>query len=236
MQVIEVETSTKHSPKIAAMLLENAEVSQDETLYEILGGETYVCWFGGFKTRWWFQAFFMFHPYLSKWWNLTIIFQMGWNHQLEKVGLRKWWAQIADVESLETTSYTNESDVLFFNLPTRWPCCSLLVKRNQRYLMGWVHSKCQLWYSMLFLFLFLQGKVCRIPICSMYGIFRYVYHKHQQNVGKCSLHGAYGIVGEKSDILRLLISGRCWRRSCTGWYHPSISSACTWRTPWQGWR
>lgn len=40
MQVIEVETSTKHSPKIAAMLLENAEVSQDETLYEILGGET----------------------------------------------------------------------------------------------------------------------------------------------------------------------------------------------------
>ena len=39
---------------------------------------------------------------------------MGWNHQLEKVGLRKWWAQIADVESLETTSYTNESDVLFF--------------------------------------------------------------------------------------------------------------------------
>ena len=25
-----------------------------------------------------------FHPYLGKWSNLTIIFQMGWNHQLDK--------------------------------------------------------------------------------------------------------------------------------------------------------
>ncbi len=29
---------------------------------------------------------FYFHPYLGKWSNLTIILQMGWNHQLEKVG------------------------------------------------------------------------------------------------------------------------------------------------------
>ncbi len=26
---------------------------------------------------------FYFHPYLGKWSNLTNIFQMGWNHQLE---------------------------------------------------------------------------------------------------------------------------------------------------------
>ena len=28
---------------------------------------------------------FYFHPYLGKWWNLTNIFQMGWNHQLEHI-------------------------------------------------------------------------------------------------------------------------------------------------------
>ena len=27
---------------------------------------------------------FYFHPYLGKWSNLTNIFQLGWNHQLEK--------------------------------------------------------------------------------------------------------------------------------------------------------
>ena len=30
---------------------------------------------------------FYFHPYLGKWSNLTNIFQMGWNHQLES----SWW-------------------------------------------------------------------------------------------------------------------------------------------------
>ena len=29
---------------------------------------------------------FYFHPYLGKWSNLTNIFQMGWNHQLEHFG------------------------------------------------------------------------------------------------------------------------------------------------------
>ena len=39
-------------------------------------------------TRWWFQFFFMFIPYLGKWSNLTHIFQMGWfNHQLVLVCL-----------------------------------------------------------------------------------------------------------------------------------------------------
>ena len=31
---------------------------------------------------------FYFHPYLGKWSNLTHIFRMGWNHQLEKHGVR----------------------------------------------------------------------------------------------------------------------------------------------------
>ena len=33
-------------------------------------------------SRWWFQIFFYFHPYLGKIPILTNIFQMGWNHQL----------------------------------------------------------------------------------------------------------------------------------------------------------
>ena len=30
------------------------------------------------------------------------------------------------------------------------------------------------------------------PRCSMYGIFTYIYHKNQPNVGKYTIHGAYG--------------------------------------------
>ena len=42
-------------------------------------GHSWICkrW-----SRWWFQIFFYFRPYLGRWSNLTNIFQMGWfNHQ-----------------------------------------------------------------------------------------------------------------------------------------------------------
>ena len=32
-----------------------------------------------------------------------------------------------------------------------------------------------------------------IPIGSMYGIFTYIYHRNQPNVGKYTIHGSYGI-------------------------------------------
>ena len=32
------------------------------------------------------------------------------------------------------------------------------------------------------------------PRCSMYGIFTYVYHKFKPNVGKYTIHGAYGFL------------------------------------------
>ena len=32
------------------------------------------------------------------------------------------------------------------------------------------------------------------PIASMYGIFTYIYHKNQPNVGKYTIHGWYGDV------------------------------------------
>ena len=36
-------------------------------------------------------------------------------------------------------------------------------------------------------------KLCEsCPIGSMYGIFTYIYHKNQPNVGKYTIHGSYG--------------------------------------------
>ena len=32
------------------------------------------------------------------------------------------------------------------------------------------------------------------PICSMYGILTYIYPKNGPNVGKCTIHGAYGFL------------------------------------------
>ena len=34
-----------------------------------------------------------------------------------------------------------------------------------------------------------------LPRGSMYGIFTYIYHKNQPNVGKYMLHGSYGLLG-----------------------------------------
>ena len=31
------------------------------------------------------------------------------------------------------------------------------------------------------------------PIESMYGVFTYIYHKNQPNVGKYNIHGSYGV-------------------------------------------
>ena len=33
-----------------------------------------------------------------------------------------------------------------------------------------------------------------LPIASMYDIFTYIYHKHQPNVGKYTIHGCYGLL------------------------------------------
>ena len=41
--------------------------------------------------RWWFQIFSIFTPTWKKWSNLTNIFQMGWNHQLDSNRWSSWW-------------------------------------------------------------------------------------------------------------------------------------------------
>ena len=37
-----------------------------------------------------------------------------------------------------------------------------------------------------------------VPICSIYGIFTYIYHKSKPNVGKYSIHGAFGVYNSRS--------------------------------------
>ena len=45
---------------------------------------------------------FYFHPYLGKWCNLTNIFQMGWNHQLENIALFKNTLHMSGAEFLSS--------------------------------------------------------------------------------------------------------------------------------------
>ena len=48
---------------------------------------------------------------------------------------------------------------------------------------------------------------CFLPIGSMYGIFSYIYHKHQLNVGKYTIHGFYGL---SSNVLFFNFLVSCW--------------------------
>ena len=44
-----------------------------------------------------------------------------------------------------------------------------------------------------FLCLFLGALFSKCyPIPSMYGVFTYIYHKNQANVGEYTIHGSYG--------------------------------------------
>ena len=39
------------------------------------------------------------------------------------------------------------------------------------------------------------------PFASKYGIFTYMYHENQSNVGKCTIHGWYGFCNHPVDIM-----------------------------------
>ena len=52
--------------------------------------------------------------------------------------------------------------------------CDLILRKNTSFI--------QIWFWLM------------IPIGSMYGIFTYIYHKNQPNVGKYTIHGSHGIV------------------------------------------
>jgi len=47
-----------------------------------------------------------------------------------------------------------------------------------------------------------------IPIGSMYGVFAYIYHANQPNVGKYSIHGSYGMVFFWGGRVSILVESR----------------------------
>ena len=53
-----------------------------------------------------------------------------------------------------------------------------------------------------------ENSMAPFPICSMYGIFTYIYHRFRWNVGKYSIHGAYrfDMSGFKDHLFRRLKS------------------------------
>ena len=76
-----------------------------------------------------------------------------------------------------------------------------------------------------------------LPIGSMYGIFTYIYHKNQLNVGKYTIHGSYGLQGSllnKHDFNgRVLHSpGLMQHPSCRPSCQPIITGAGgNWKSP-----
>ena len=84
------------------------------------------------QARWWFQTFFIFHPYLGK--ILTNFFQMGWSHQLNKSFFfspsflrrliftrRSWKAKIRFVGWLQGSEFL----MTFFAMSLKLPCLGI---------------------------------------------------------------------------------------------------------------
>ena len=70
------------------------------------------------KTRWWFQIFCMFIPYLGKISILTNIFQMGWfNHQEENRFLM-WLCDAQIVSSIKNSWSSTTNNIIWCNLST----------------------------------------------------------------------------------------------------------------------
>ena len=61
---------------------------------------------------------------------------------------------------------------------------------------------CSPWSISGFIYLY----VVNIPICSMYGICCYIWAVFRANVGKYSMHGAYGVIYVYIYIVVILIS------------------------------
>ena len=70
-------------------------------------------------TKWWFQIFVYFHPYLGKISNLTHIFQWGWNHQLACI-------MISIITYIFSATTRNGSHYTTSRLAAVWARCGTL--------------------------------------------------------------------------------------------------------------
>ena len=82
--------STDGWPWWLILTIEDPLISQDLSPGNVPDAiKRWVSYKDRYRTRWWFQIFFMFTPTWGNdpiWLLYCNMFQMGWNHQLEKVG------------------------------------------------------------------------------------------------------------------------------------------------------
>ena len=83
------------------------------------------------------------------------------------------------MEVIHHTHDSHDAKDMFFHFWMRGVFSGFLKHSNEK----WV------WFARMY---FLAKDICMIyPIGSMYGIFSYIYHKNQPNVGN-TIHGSYG--------------------------------------------
>ena len=98
-------------------------------------------------TRWWFQIFFYFHPYLGKIPILTNIFQMGWNHQLDDISKcqvynLQWF--IFTKQTVDSIQISEMEPTLGFQTPCEevfWPPKTYLKHRTSGGMTGRLGQK-----------------------------------------------------------------------------------------------
>ena len=56
-----------------------------------------------------------------------------------------------------------------------------------------------------------------LPIGSMYGIFSYIYHKNEPNVGKYTIHGSYGLETFRPTFRWIFPNPRGFLTDFAGW-------------------
>ena len=74
-----------------------------------------------------------------------------------------------------------------------------------------------------------------VPIGSMYGIFTYIYHKNQPNVGKYTIHGSYGsmLVSRRRFFGCRFLSWHLWQSAMKNCWKIAAASNFhgTWKIP-----
>ena len=111
-------------------------------------------------TRWWFQKFFYFHPYLGKWSNLTNIFQVGCNHQPDKYAIQETPSFFArNWGKIETPSHSNNKHMQSHRIHVWYVYLHLPYKSTK---CRWIYHTWILWASKL-LKLSSFSRSCRVP-------------------------------------------------------------------------
>ena len=164
-------------------------------------------------------------------WGICLFGSLTHENKWERLQYIQVWKSICGKKSMEITQKNRRAQAPFpvkihvvQDIP---PCRFWSVQQFNTVKHGWTHSWAGLAgsssqkLSVLRSIAVIDIYRCHSkPICSMYGIFTYIYPKNHPNVGKYSIHGASGKVswyflvgnpglsGESAENGRLEIIGR----------------------------